>query len=179
MARGSGDKTICKGPRDRYHDSMNNPIFLQDETETVRMAQRLANVARAGDVVALHGTLGMGKTAFARAFIRARAGNDALTVPSPTFTLVQIYELPNGAVWHVDAYRLASADEALELGLDEAFATAITLIEWPENIAELIPESALHLYLTDGPAPESRQFRLVASAAWRARTDDLGDVCGA
>lgn len=158
---------------------MDTEILLRNEAATERMAQRLAAVAQTGDVLALHGTLGMGKTALARAFIRARAGDEALTVPSPTFTLVQTYELSTGAVWHVDAYRLASADEAVELGLDEAFATAITLIEWPEHIADLIPESALHIHLTDGSSPGSRRATLVPSDAWRTRIASLGDACDA
>ena len=158
---------------------MDTEILLRNEAATVRMAQRLAAVAQTGDVLALHGTLGMGKTALARAFIRVRAGDVTLTVPSPTFTLVQTYELPSGSVWHVDAYRLASADEAAELGLDEAFASAITLIEWPEHIADLIPESALHVYLTDGPSPGSRRLTFAASGAWQTRLASLGDACGA
>lgn len=152
---------------------MKATLDLRDELETAALARALASVASAGDVIALHGDLGLGKSAFARAFVRARAADDALTVPSPTFTLVQVYELPGGTVWHVDAYRLASADEAFELGLDEAFATAITLIEWPERVAPLIPDRTLRLYLTDGPTSEARCLSIEASASWDAR---LGQV---
>lgn len=148
---------------------MTAPLLLPDERATARLAGRLAALARVGDVIALHGDLGMGKTAFARAYIRARAGDDALAVPSPTFTLVQVYELADGPVWHVDAYRLGAAGEAVELGLDEALASAITLVEWPDNIAALIPAQALHLTLTDGPTPDSRRILIVAPADWQAR----------
>jgi tRNA threonylcarbamoyl adenosine modification protein YjeE len=155
---------------------MRATVSLPDESATVRFARRLAGVARTGDVLALSGALGAGKTAFARAFIRARAGDEGLVVPSPTFTLVQAYDLPGGLVWHVDAYRLAGADEALELGLDEAFAAGITLIEWPEHIAALIPAYALRLALADGPDPGARALSLDAPDGWDARLPAVLDV---
>lgn len=164
---------ICNRATARYHGPMKATLHLKDELETADLARALASVASAGDVIALHGDLGLGKTAFARAFVRARAADEALTVPSPTFTLVQVYELAGGTVWHVDAYRLGSADEAFELGLDEAFATAITLIEWPERVASLIPDRALKLFLADGPTPEARCLSIEAPAAWDVR---LGPV---
>src|SRR5258708_24955199 len=96
---------------------------LPDVAATAALAGRVAPLARRGDVVALSGALGSGKTTFARAFVAARAGR-ALEVPSPTFTLVQTYELPTGAIWHFDLYRLERPDDAIELGIDEAFADA-------------------------------------------------------
>ena len=84
-------------------------VDLPDETATVALAARVAGAAVPGDVIALSGPLGAGKTVFARAFIRARGG--AGEVPSPTFTLVQTYELADGAVWHFDCYRLRQADD--------------------------------------------------------------------
>src|SRR5947207_3065485 len=93
---------------------------LPDPAATAALAGRVAPLARRGDVVALRGDLGSGKTAFARAFIAARAGRP-VEVPSPTFTLVQTYELPDGAIWHFDLYRLERPDDAIELGIDEAF----------------------------------------------------------
>lgn len=150
-------------------------IDLEDEAATARFARRLAGLCRRGDVVALSGTLGAGKTVLARAFIRARAGDPALVVPSPTFTLVQPYELADGAVWHVDAYRLAGAEEAVELGLDEAFDTAITLIEWPENIAALVPATALRLRLDEGATENARRVAISASEAWADRLAALCD----
>ena len=91
-------------------------IALADEAATARLAARLAALARPGDVLALSGGLGAGKTVFARAFLRARAGDRALEVPSPTFTLVQAYDLPGGAVWHLDLYRLSDPSEVWEIG---------------------------------------------------------------
>ena len=153
-------------------------IDLADEAATVRFARRLAQLCRPGDVIALSGPLGAGKSVLARALIRARAGDPELVVPSPTFTLVQPYELPGGAVWHVDAYRLAGADEAVELGLDEAFATAITLIEWPENIAGLVPARALRLRLAEGAGEAARRIDVDAPEAWSDRLAALCDADG-
>src|SRR5271170_7579662 len=111
---------------------------LPDAAATAALAARLATLARPRDVVALRGTLGSGKTSFARGFIAARAGR-ALEVPSPTFTLVQTYDLPAGTIWHFDLYRLVRPDDAIELGIDEAFASGINLIEWPERLGDLLP----------------------------------------
>jgi tRNA threonylcarbamoyladenosine biosynthesis protein TsaE len=142
-------------------------IELRDEAATAALAVRLAAVARPGDVIALRGPLGAGKTAFARAFIHASGGTGE--VPSPTFTLVQIYELPGGPVWHIDCYRLRQAEEAWELGIEDAFRDAITLIEWPERIAELLPARRLDVTLAPGGAPGSRRAHLSGGEAWAGR----------
>ncbi len=143
---------------------------LPDPDATAALAARVAPLAQIGDVVALHGTLGSGKTTFARAFIAARAGR-ALEVPSPTFTLVQTYELPDGAVWHFDLYRLERADDAVELGIDEAFGAAISLIEWPERLGDLLPADRLDIRLSF--AAPGRRALLEGSGGWRARLTDL------
>jgi len=144
-------------------------LDLADEAATERLARRLAPLARPGDVLALSGGLGSGKTAFARAFLRARAGDPGLEVPSPTFTLVQVYDLPGGPVWHLDLYRLDAPEEAWELGIEEAFAEAITLIEWPERLGMLLPAEHLAIAFAPGPDPGSRRATLTASPGWRAR----------
>jgi tRNA threonylcarbamoyladenosine biosynthesis protein TsaE len=136
-------------------------LELPDLAATEALARRLASVVRVGDVIAVSGGLGAGKTAFARAFIRARAAaSPALEVPSPTFTLVQLYELPGAPVWHFDLYRLVAADEAWELGLEEALAEAITLIEWPERLGSLLPVERLDVALLPGRSPNSRRVRI-------------------
>jgi tRNA threonylcarbamoyl adenosine modification protein YjeE len=112
-------------------------VDLGDEKATAALAARLAALARPGDLIALSGDLGAGKTSFARAFIGARGGGES--VPSPTFTLVQTYDLPGGAVWHFDLYRLRVAEEAWELGIEDAFESGISLIEWPEWLGALLP----------------------------------------
>jgi tRNA threonylcarbamoyladenosine biosynthesis protein TsaE len=142
-------------------------VDLSDETATAAFAARLAALAVSGDVIALSGELGAGKTSFARAFIRARGGDEA--VPSPTFTLVQLYELPGAAVWHFDLYRLRHAEEAWELGIEDAFRDGISLIEWPERLGFLLPARRLGIALEFGATPTARRATLTADGAWAAR----------
>lgn len=142
-------------------------INLPDEAATAMLAGRLAGLARRGDVIALRGELGAGKTYLARAFIRARGGDEA--VPSPTFTLVQTYDLPDGAVWHFDLYRLHAAEEAWELGIEDAFRDGISLIEWPERLGILLPRRRLLVALDFVDAPARRRATLSGDGDWSAR----------
>jgi tRNA threonylcarbamoyladenosine biosynthesis protein TsaE len=137
---------------------------LADEAATARLAAEVAARARAGDVIALAGPLGAGKTAFARAFIRALGGTEE--VPSPTFTLVQTYPL-TATVWHFDLFRLEAPAEAWELGIEEAFADGISLIEWPERLGALLPEDRLEVILSF--AEPGRRARLVGRGSWAGR----------
>jgi tRNA threonylcarbamoyladenosine biosynthesis protein TsaE len=146
-------------------------VDLPDENATAAFAARVAALARPGDVIALSGELGAGKTSFARTFIRARGGDDE--VPSPTFTLVQTYELPGGAVWHFDLYRLRHAEEAWELGIEDAFRDGISLIEWPERLGGLLPARRLDIALEFQPEPSARRAALSGSAEWTARLAGL------
>jgi tRNA threonylcarbamoyladenosine biosynthesis protein TsaE len=147
-------------------------IILPNEAATAALAARVAAAARPGDVVALQGELGAGKTAFARAFIRARMSTDE-EVPSPTFTLVQIYEGTDAAVWHFDLYRLAAADETWELGIEEAFAGGISLIEWPDRLGPLLPRHRLDITLEFGDEPASRRALIEGGGDWFSR---LGEI---
>jgi tRNA threonylcarbamoyladenosine biosynthesis protein TsaE len=142
-------------------------IDLGDEKSTAAFAARLAGLARPGDVIGLSGDLGAGKTSFARAFIQARGGDE--TVPSPTFTLVQTYDLPGGAIWHFDLYRLRAAEEAWELGIEEAFQTGISLIEWPERLGALLPARSLGVALDFGAASTVRRATLSPGGDWADR----------
>lgn len=142
-------------------------IELPDETATAALAARIAALARPGDIIALRGELGAGKTSFARAFIRARRG--AEQVPSPTFTLVQIYQLADATVWHFDCYRLRDPEEAWELGIEDAFAEGISLIEWPERLGPLLPPRRLELALLPGASPEARRAEIDPGSDWADR----------
>jgi tRNA threonylcarbamoyladenosine biosynthesis protein TsaE len=143
-------------------------VDLPDEAATAALAARISALARRADVIALKGDLGTGKTSFARAFIRAR-GNRAEEVPSPTFTLVQVYELDPTSIWHFDLYRLHSAEEAWELDIEEAFSEGISLIEWPERLGPLLPGRRLEIALAFGDKPDARQVSLDPGTGWQSR----------
>lgn len=130
-------------------------LYLPDEQATRALGQRLGSAARAGDVVALHGELGAGKTTLVHGLAAALA--IAGPVPSPTFVLVREYE-GRLRLWHVDAYRLADSDEALAIGLDECLpGDGVTCVEWAERIADLLPASTLSVSLaTDGDGRSAR-----------------------
>ncbi len=141
--------------------------FLPDERATLRLGEDLALALRRGDVLALHGDLGTGKTTLARSLIRALAGDPELDVPSPTFTLVQVYEgrLP---IQHFDLYRLSSEEELDELGFDDALEQGAALVEWPEKAGRRMPRNAIRVELTEEGA--GRRARIIvpdASAAPR------------
>lgn len=146
-------------------------LTLADQDQTEALARQMAPLLRAGDVLLLSGSIGAGKSTFARAVIRAATGNPAEDVPSPTFTLVQSYETPQGEIWHSDLYRLGHPDEVFELGLYEAFETAICLVEWPDRLGDLAPETALALEFTAGyPA---HQLTISGDAIWAERLSSL------
>ena len=117
---------------------------LPDLAATERLAAALAGLVRPGDALLLAGDLGAGKTAFARAFLRALMGDPGLEVPSPTFTLVQTYDGPSGPVHHYDLWRLAGPAALTELGWDEA-TDEIVVVEWPDRLGALAPAYALRL----------------------------------
>jgi len=128
-------------------------MSLPDERATEALGATLAERLRIGDVVGLKGDLGAGKTTLARAIIRAAAGDPELIVPSPTFTLVEVYETPRGTFWHFDLYRLEAAEQVYELGWEEALAEGIALVEWPERLGKLLPK---HLSVTMELADDGR-----------------------
>lgn len=121
-------------------------IELPNLAATEALAARIAGLARAGDAILLEGELGAGKTALARAFLRAATDDPALEVPSPTFTLVQSYATPRGMVHHFDLWRLNGPAALAELGWDEA-REDIVLVEWPDRLGSLRPDDALTVAL--------------------------------
>ncbi|WP_173935071.1 tRNA (adenosine(37)-N6)-threonylcarbamoyltransferase complex ATPase subunit type 1 TsaE [Chelativorans sp. Marseille-P2723] len=154
--------------------------LLPDETATERLGDDIAAALKPGDIVALEGDLGVGKTALARAIIRAMAEDPQLEVPSPTFTLVQSYDL-RIPVHHFDLYRLTGVDELEELGLAEALIDGVALVEWPERAPGLVTR-AIHVRLSeqdggrsaDIAAPEAEAERLARSFAIRNFLDAAG-----
>lgn len=113
-------------------------ITCLTEQDTKALAEKIADIAQKGDVFALYGTLGAGKSTFARYFIQHLTS--AQDIPSPTFTLVQTYETSLFDIYHYDMYRLKSPEEAYELDIEDAFYSAVSLVEWPEKISPLLPK---------------------------------------
>jgi tRNA threonylcarbamoyl adenosine modification protein YjeE len=123
-------------------------LTLQSEAATAQLMADLGLLLGRGDVVALTGDLGAGKTSAARALIRSLAGDETLEVPSPSFTLVQPYELPNLTLLHADFYRVSHADEIAELGLSPLPPDALVLIEWPERAPQLLPDDRIDIVVS-------------------------------
>ena len=135
---------------------MTMTVDLPDLAATETLAARLAAMVRPGDAVLLSGPLGAGKSAFARAFLRAWANEPGLEVPSPSFTLVQGYEWADGMMaHHFDLYRLSGPAEVPELGWEEA-RQGILLVEWPDRLGPLKPEGALEISLAPGATEGAR-----------------------
>jgi tRNA threonylcarbamoyl adenosine modification protein YjeE len=148
-------------------------VDLPDLAATRKLAASLAAAVQGGDLIALHGPLGIGKSELARGLIQARAG-EALEVPSPTFTIVQDYDLGGLTIRHIDPYRLEDPDELFELGLEDApGADQAWLVEWPERAAGRLAGARLDVTLEDGASPDARIVRLAGDAAWAARLQGL------
>src|SRR6476620_5062575 len=126
-------------------------VALANEQATVRLVTDIAASLEPGDLITLSGDLGAGKTTFARALIRHLAGDENIEVPSPTFTLVQTYELPNAAVVHADLYRVGDASELAELGFEDFPEDAIVMLEWPNRAADMLPPDRLDIAFTIDP----------------------------
>jgi tRNA threonylcarbamoyl adenosine modification protein YjeE len=145
-------------------------ITLPDMAATENLARKLAPILRRGDSLALQGELGTGKTTFARALLQALGITGE--VPSPTFTLVQIYESPKTPIHHFDLYRLKSISELDELGWDEALATGVALIEWPERAEGRLTGDVLTLRFTLDTAG-NRHCTLIPQGNWTDRLEGL------
>ena len=146
-------------------------IFIsKSEKDTKKLAEMLAQKAKRGDVFALFGSLGMGKSVFARAFIQKLT--DAKEVPSPTFTLVQQYEASDFEIYHFDLYRLKSPDEVFELGFEDAVYEGVCLIEWPEQAGNWLPRDIFKIEITSNK--NERIFKISAHSSEKAkRLEDL------
>jgi tRNA threonylcarbamoyladenosine biosynthesis protein TsaE len=145
-------------------------IDLPDEKATARLGAALARALKRHDAVCLSGPLGAGKSTLARGLVRALTGPNE-DVPSPTFTLVQIYEGPDFPVAHFDLYRLARAAEAYEIGLEEALKDGAAVIEWPERLGPDLPPDRLDIDISI--QGRGRAARLVPHGAWEGRPLEL------
>ena len=132
-------------------------VALPDEAATVELGRQIAAELRPGDVVALSGPIGAGKTTLVRAILRAHLDDPDLEAPSPTFTLVQSYDGPHGPVLHLDLYRIGGGGELVELGFDDMAAGSTMLIEWPERAPDAIPTERLDVVLDTDPDTGARR----------------------
>ena len=142
---------------------------LPNVAATLALGDRLGALLTIGDVAALWGDLGSGKTTLTRGLVQGRLGPDAET-PSPTFTLVQTYDLPAGELWHFDLYRLESAEDAFELGIEDAFADAISIIEWPGRLGQYLPSERLDVVLSI--QGDARTAKLYGGEYWARRLQE-------
>ena len=126
-------------------------VALANEEATRALMVDIAAALAPGDLLTLSGDLGAGKTTFARALIRHLAGDQTVGVPSPTFTLMQAYELPRFSLVHADLYRLSGPGELAELGFEDIAPGAVTLLEWPDRAACFLPADRLDIALTLSP----------------------------
>jgi tRNA threonylcarbamoyl adenosine modification protein YjeE len=136
-------------------------MALPDEDATAALAEKVATLTGAGSLITLSGDLGAGKTTFARAFIRHVNGNDELEVPSPTFTLMQLYDGPEFQIVHADLYRIGAASELVELGWDEVTEKALTLVEWAERASEYMLADRLDVAFFTDTSRDPRWRRVV------------------
>jgi N-acetylmuramate 1-kinase len=150
-------------------------VTLPNEQAMAGFMTDFACALEPGDLVTLSGDLGAGKTTFARALIRYLAGDEAIEVPSPTFTLMQTYELPRFTLVHADLYRLSGAAELTELGFDDLPDGAVVLLEWPDRAAGLLPADRFDITFTLAPAlgAEVRNARLTGYGAFGARAERI------
>lgn len=147
-------------------------FHLVDEAATKKLGQTLARLSRVGDVFALYGTLGMGKSVLARAFVQELTG--AEEVPSPTFTLMQIYEAPAFEIYHFDLYRLKSADEIFEIGVEDAMYAGVCLIEWPERMAPYLPRDIFKVEIL----PEGTGRKVIITPGSKEKAERLQTIGG-
>ena len=146
-------------------------ISLYSEIDTQHLAKRVGQLLVPGDVILLRGEIGAGKSFFARALIQSLQDIPE-DVPSPTFTLVQTYITKIGEIWHADLYRLTASSEIDELGLLDAFESAITLVEWPEILSQVSPPSSLYLDFVVQQDGLTRELSLSSkSADWSKRLE--------
>jgi N-acetylmuramate 1-kinase len=157
-------------------DGTSFSLNLPDEQATERFAGEVACALEPGDLVTLSGDLGAGKTTFARALIRYLADDESMEVPSPSFTLLQTYELPRFPLVHTDFYRLSSAAELSELGFDDLPENAVVLMEWADRAAGLLPSDRLDIAFRLAPenGAEARHTRYTGYGAFAARAERIG-----
>jgi hypothetical protein len=159
-------------------DGFSFTVALEDEQATNRLVADIAAAVEPGDLITLSGDLGAGKTTFARALIRHLASDPHVEVPSPTFTLMQAYDLPRFKLVHADLYRLSGPAELAELGFEDSAENAVTLLEWPDRAAGFLPPNRLDVALTLSPQQSEtfRNARVTGYGAFAAKAERIAVV---
>jgi tRNA threonylcarbamoyladenosine biosynthesis protein TsaE len=149
-------------------------LNIENEQGLAAVAAHLAPLLKNGDTVTLQGSLGAGKTAFARTLINVLSPV-TVEVPSPTFTLVQVYDLPELSIWHFDLYRLEEKEaDILELGWEEARRFGVALVEWPDRLGGLLPKDRLEINIAFGKDSEnSRLMTFSPYGSWQSRLEGM------
>jgi tRNA threonylcarbamoyladenosine biosynthesis protein TsaE len=144
-------------------------LRIKDEEDMRVLAVRLAQILKMGDVLALRGDLGAGKTSFTRSLVNALAPAPE-EVPSPTFTLLQIYDKQQPAIWHFDLYRIEDERDILELGWEDAVRFGVVVVEWPERLGGFLPKDRLEIDIQFVPDSENeRDVTFTPHGRWRTR----------
>jgi tRNA threonylcarbamoyl adenosine modification protein YjeE len=159
-------------------DGASFAVELADEQATQRLVLEIAALIEPGDLITLSGDLGAGKTTFARALIRHFAGDDTIEVPSPTFTLMQVYDLPRFTLVHADLYRLSGPAELTELGFEDLAERGVVLLEWPDRAAGVLPADRLDITLTLSPqhGPTFRNARITGYGTMAVRAERIAAI---
>jgi tRNA threonylcarbamoyl adenosine modification protein YjeE len=159
-------------------DAFSFTVTLADEPATVRLMADIAALIEPGELITLSGDLGAGKTTFARALIRHLAGDATIEVPSPTFTLMQAYELPRFPLVHADLYRLSGPGELAELGFEDLHAGSVMLLEWPDRAEGFLPPDRMEIAFTLSPreGPTFRHARVSGYGALAAKVERIGAI---
>lgn len=157
-------------------DACERVLASRDLAHTVAIGQALSGVLAPGDLVTVSGPLGAGKSELCRATVRALMGQPMLDVPSPSYTLVNVYDGPECEIWHADLYRIGDASELVEIGLEDAVPASIVLVEWPERWPDLPPR---RLEITIDPTSggnhggDRRDLQVRTHGAWRGVLETL------
>ncbi len=147
-------------------------VKLTKEADTKTIARLFALLLVPGDIIALWGDLGVGKSTLARSVIQNLCGADT-DVPSPTFTLVQTYETAGFDLWHMDLYRQDTPEDVFELGVDDAFHDGVCLIEWPDKLGAYLPLNRLDAVMRFDTGENTRSLELRGDTTWAARLKDV------
>ncbi|MDG1859575.1 MAG: tRNA (adenosine(37)-N6)-threonylcarbamoyltransferase complex ATPase subunit type 1 TsaE [Emcibacteraceae bacterium] len=151
-------------------------FYLEDLSASKALAAQLASLFEIGDIITFEGNLGTGKTEFCRAIIHSLGFDE--DVPSPTFSLLQTYEpalddQDTVSIWHLDLYRLEKPEDVFELGIEDGFDTAVTLIEWPDKMEKHLPDGHLKIKLAMGEGDGQRKITFDGNDYWKIRLKGL------